>query len=479
MRKLLALLLNSLTKHIFSQYDVSTALPLFLRGISLILIISIGSILYQFNDLSLVDNVLKVDSYSNNLFSFFLFKLFGFIGFKLLLWISLFSSIALFFLFLPFWILLLNACIYLMLIIYFPTFLSFQWDILLIETLFLSLLLVSPRLLIIKPRAILTISYLQVLPLILLMVRLFYHSGLVKLLSNDPLWLGQSVMDIHLFSQPLPHFLSYYFHRFIIQHNLSPFITQLMFVIELIVPFGLLIPTYRRISAGILIFFQSLIIFTGNYGFFNFLVIVILFLSFFMGPNHGSIIFKYKPRMFRFVLLPILSILIINSFFVIRSPRSTPPLFKTVFTQLRLFKGYGLFARMTTNQTRFNIYLSKDTKTWEPLKLHYYDDDGFPTMSFVQPYHPRIRWQLWFKFIYDGHYPTWYLNFIQLVAKNPHSLPSLLAKNTHLSDNYSYVQLCYQDIVFSLNESAENNYWRPLLNRRCHFYDVKSGSIFR
>ena len=128
-----------------------------------------------------------------------------------------------------------------------------------------------------------------------------------------------------------------------------------------------------------------MIILTGNYGFFNFLVIVILFLPFFMSKSECSFSIKETSIGKRLVLLPIALILVLNSFYVIYSPQLKPFIFKQTFTQLRLFNGYGLFARMTTNQTRFNVFLSKDAILWDSVQLHYFDDKGYPNLMFQQP----------------------------------------------------------------------------------------------
>jgi hypothetical protein len=476
MQKSLALLLNFCRSYILAQCNLSKALPFYIKGLSLVLLISYASTLYQFSDLTLLDTSPTMMFNDHYRWVLLLHSFFSLIGIQAILVFGALSTLALFFLFVPFWLLLLNAAIYLALLVHFPTFFSFQWDILLIETLLFSSILFSPFQL--KPRGLSLYPYYKLLPLILLMVRLFFHSGVVKLLANDPQWLGQFVMEVHLFSQPLPHFLSFYLHQFIVSNNLSPFITQLMFIIELIIPFGLLIPTYRALSAAVLIVFQVLIILTGNFGFFNFLVMVILSLIYLIRGASPLLSIKQQSKTPLLFVAGLFVILIINSVMVISSPKRTPPLFKDTFAQLRAFNGYGLFARMTWNQTRFNVYLSQDGQLWDTLNLKYYDNDGFPSLGFNQPYHPRIRWQLWFKFIYDQQFPHWYIKLIQIMAETPSQLSTVVRDANALHNNYNYVKLCYQDIVFSFNDASDvSPYWRELFNRRCHIYNVKMNAF--
>ena len=178
------------------------ALPIYIRGLSFILFISYASLLYQFSDLSLLDPPLQSNAYSSYRFIFFLYSIFDYFSYPILLSLGLFSSLFLFFLWVPFWMLLFNGLLYLSLFVLFPTFMSFQWDILLVEALFFSLILFSPRLIRLRPSIEHLRPLLVLLPLILLMVRLFYHSGVVKLLSNDPLWLGQFVWIFIYFLNP-------------------------------------------------------------------------------------------------------------------------------------------------------------------------------------------------------------------------------------------------------------------------------------
>ena len=75
------------------------------------------------------------------------------------------------------------------------------------------------------------------------------------------------------------------------------------------------------------------------------------------------------------------------------------------------------------------------------------------------------------------NYPYWYRNFIKLLATAPNQLPTIVRNADTLSNNYSFVKLCYQDIMFSLNGSKIDGYWHPLFKSYCHVFDVKTGRI--
>ena len=223
-----------------------------------------------------------------------------------------------------------------------------------------------------------------------------------------------------------------------------------------------------------LILFQCLIILTGNYGFFNFLTIVLLMLPLTIASSDHVHQFS---KQYKFFLAPILAIICINSIFMIPKPKHSLPIFESAFRRLRICNNYGLFASLTTNQTKYNVSLSKDGIKWSPIHFHYFDEYGYPTLSFIQPYHPRIRWQLWFKFIGFRRYPYWYFNFIRQLAKDPNQLPSIVDHSINHSKDNQFVKLCYENIMFDLDsdDSDGSKYWNPVGPKQCHSRMIKQS----
>eukprot|EP00117_Sycon_ciliatum_P049704 scpid49576/ scgid35198/ Lipase maturation factor 2 len=149
------------------------------------------------------------------------------------------------------------------------TFLSFQWDILLLETGFLAIF-VAPMFGG-KPR-----NYNIGLWLVKwLLFRLMFASGVVKLTSRCPTWWGLTALDYHFESQCIPLPLAWFFHHspewF---RRLSVVAT---YVIEIAAPFLFFLPVrgLRLLGFWLQIIFQISIILTGNYNFFNLLTCVL------------------------------------------------------------------------------------------------------------------------------------------------------------------------------------------------------------
>src|SRR5262249_22737067 len=123
-------------------------------------------------------------------------------------------------------------------------FLSFQWDILLLEAGFLAIFL-APwrsywpiRTSYEPPRLIRSL-------LKWLLFRLMLESGLVKILSHDPTWRDFTALQFHYETQPLPTWLGWYAHQLPLWFQKCS--VGFMFFSELIIPFFYFAPgRFRR-----------------------------------------------------------------------------------------------------------------------------------------------------------------------------------------------------------------------------------------
>src|SRR5256886_5144306 len=173
---------------------------------------------------------------------------------------------------------------YLSLTIAGQTFLSFQWDILLLETGFLSIFLAPWRLwprelmwLLRPPNATTPVSQPALFLLKFLLFKLMLMSGVVKLTSGDDCWWNLTALDYHYWSQPLPTVFAWWADK-------SPewfkhFSVAFCLVVEIIGPFFIWAPRRPRlIATGLMIFLQLVIALSGNYCFFNLLTIALCLL---------------------------------------------------------------------------------------------------------------------------------------------------------------------------------------------------------
>ncbi|KPP65388.1 lipase maturation factor 2-like [Scleropages formosus] len=155
-------------------------------------------------------------------------------------------------------------------------FLYFQWDNLLLETGFLTILIAPLNLFRWKS----SFKYHDNITFWLvrwLLFRLMFASGVVKLTSRCPTWWGLTALTYHYETQCIPTPLAWY------AHQLPQWFQKLSvvgtFVIEIAVPFLFFAPIRcLRLTAFYLqVLLQVLIILTGNYNFFNLITIILCF----------------------------------------------------------------------------------------------------------------------------------------------------------------------------------------------------------
>ncbi|KAL7536270.1 hypothetical protein ACHAXR_007036, partial [Thalassiosira sp. AJA248-18] len=162
--------------------------------------------------------------------------------------------------------------IYHFLVILGTSFYTFQWDILLVETGFLTGLCFAPwRTLTLQCNTAKSEQQVGSWPIRFLLFKLMFMSGVVKIQANCPTWQNLTALEYHFATQCLPGPFAWY------AHQLHPLLLRLgvaaTFIIEIPAAFLLLSPcvSMRKVGAWMQISLQVLIILTGSYNFFNLL----------------------------------------------------------------------------------------------------------------------------------------------------------------------------------------------------------------
>jgi len=178
----------------------------------------------------------------------------------------------------PALLLALLFVLYLSLTVAGQTFLSFQWDILLLEAGFLAIFF-APWRWRMSAAAEAPFSRAGFFLLKLLLFKLMLMSGVVKLTSGDGSWWNLTALDYHYWTQPLPTVIGWWSD----QHPewFKKFSVAFCVAVEIIGPFFLWAPRrLRHLAACLLVFLQIAIAATGNYCFFNLLTIALCLLLF-------------------------------------------------------------------------------------------------------------------------------------------------------------------------------------------------------
>ena len=380
---------------------------------------------------------------------------------------------------------------YLSLTIAGQTFLSFQWDILLLETGFLSIFLAPWRL---RPRELMwwlgsatsaTASPVSRAGLFLLKVLLFklmLMSGVVKLTSGDDCWWNLTALDYHYWSQPLPTVFGWWADK-------SPewfkhFSVAFCLFVEIIVPSFIWAPRRPRlIAAGLMIFLQLVIAFTGNYCFFNLLTIALCLLliddsvaaAWWAAPHERaknvSTTFRTAKRLqdqlcsyaataVLIVTLPVNGWFIFTAF---KPDADWPRPLVAIYSRLqpfRLINGYGLFRVMTKDRDEIVIEGSADGIDWLPYEFKWKPGDVMRAQGWCAPHQPRLDWQMWFAALGTYRENQWFVRLIVRLLEGSQDVSRLLATNPFPHEPPRYIRAIFYRYRFTtLRERRDTGAW--------------------
>jgi lipase maturation factor 1 len=342
-------------------------------------------------------------------------------------------------------------------------FTNFQWDNLLLETGFLAIFLVNGA------------TRLLVFLFEWLLFRLRFMSGLFKLLSGDPSWLGFTTLNHYFETQPLPHIGSWYAQQ--LPDWLLKSGVGLTFFSELIVPFFIFLPRpFRLTAAAITLLMQLLIIATSNHNFINLLTILLcLFLlddrivGRLLPRRIGTRIAQWtqKPGRFKRLLITLAALLIVPSSLigftsqVMREPLVTP--LQAIYDSVRRFgigNIYHVYPTMQTVRQELVIQGSQDGETWQTYAFKYKPGDPVRRPSFIVPYQPRLDWMIWFVPTQQQVQMYWFDKFMQRLHENAPAVTALLAVNPFTEQPPRYLRVLAFDYRFTTpKERAESGDW--------------------
>ncbi|MGZ3454849.1 MAG: lipase maturation factor family protein [Polyangiales bacterium] len=292
-------------------------------------------------------------------------------------------------------------------------FLSFQWDILLLETTAHAFVIAGPKDESPPWHSVLLMRWLS--------ARFFYEAGVAKVDSHDPTWSTLTACYYHYETQPLPTLPGWYAHQ--LPRRAQRLSTALALDIEQYAPFLTLEPRRRRLLGfPLLAGLQAGIALTGNYGFFNPLSIALALFALDDRALPGRARKSRKTGPVRSVLMAIGEGLLfaaglathLQRYTDARVPRPLAAIADKL-SELRSMASYGLFASMTTERREIAIEGSDDGEHWSEYRFRYKPNDERDAPKFVAPHMPRLDWQMWFAALSPP--PRWFSRFLQRVLE--------------------------------------------------------------
>ena len=342
-------------------------------------------------------------------------------------------------------------------------FMSFQWDILLLEVGFLAIFLSFFR------------SHVIIWLFRWLVFRFVFFSGVVKLLSGDPTWRNLTALTFHYETQPLPNVFGWYIHQLPVWfHQLSVGVT---FFIQLAVIFLVFAPRRARfVAAFSIIFLEGLIFLTGNYTFFNILTVALaLFLLDDKALSHlmpkriySKIKSLVKPKEASSLARKVVSgfaalVIIISGSLMIgvfsgKVPKPASYLVN-IISPFRIVNTYGLFATMTTIRNEIVIEGSNDGERWLSYKFKYKPGDPSLRPKWNTPHQPRLDWQMWFAALGPYEASPWISSFMSRILQGSPEVLALLQENPFPNDPPRFLRALFYEYHFTNFEGLRQGDW--------------------
>ncbi len=281
-----------------------------------------------------------------------------------------------------------------------------------------------------------------------------------------------------------------------------------MFVIELAAPFLIFAPRRLRfIGCHVLILFQTAILLTGNYCFFNLLTIALCLLLLDDAAMKRLLPARLRPRFGgqkpapeppsgeeppilakitvppaplgvpgnhcrswpAWLTAPLAIVIIVvtlgqvleKTFGLLAWVEPVDKLDEWL-GPLRSVNTYGLFMVMTTSRPEIIIEGSNDGRTWLPYEFKYKPGDPKRRPAFVAPHQPRLDWQMWFAALGNYRQNPWLVNFcVRLLQGSPDVL-ALMGKNPFPNAPPRYIRAVVYEYHFCdfQERRAEGVWWK-------------------
>lgn len=257
--------------------------------------------------------------------------------------------------------------------------------------------------------------------------RIYFQSGVVKLLSGDPEWRNFTAMDEYYQNGPLPTWIGWYVQH--LPHWFHATTVYATLALELGLVWMLFLPRRWRIACFLIATpWQLVVIATANYAFLNYLVLlmgVLLLDDRFLlrfapeswrlsrreaDPTEAATRAEkpesWRTRSLRYWQVSKLSLSAVMLMWMFyastaklvwmfaKLPLPVTPV--AALEPFRIANQYGLFAVMTRGRYEIEFQGSRDGENWTAYPFRYKPQDPKQPPRIYAPYQPRFDWNLWF-----------------------------------------------------------------------------------
>src|ERR1035438_10266261 len=337
--------------------------------------------------------------------------------------------------------------------------------------------------------------------------RIYFESGVAKIIGGDPEWRNFTAMDEYYQNGPLPTWIGWY-----LQHLPHWFHATTVFAtlaLELVLVWMFLLPRRWRIVCFFIVTpWQLGVILTANYTFFNYLVLALGFLLL-----DDRLLTRFLPQRWKQSLSPTKTqadghlwatpfggqLRVLKLSFValmlgwifyattaqliwMFSALPLPMAPVAAIEPFRIANRYGLFGIMTRGRYEIEFQGSEDGKNWVAYPFRYKPQDLNKPPGIYAPYQPRFDWNLWFASLGSWReYPMLSRTEVQLLSNNKDVL-ALFASNPFPNGPPRQVRaVLWQYWFTSLSEKREKGLWwrREFLGLYAPTIEREAGGTLR
>jgi len=252
--------------------------------------------------------------------------------------------------------------------------------------------------------------------------RIYFESGLVKLMSGESQWRDLSAMVKYYENGPLPTWIGWYAQQKL-PRGFHVGVSLSTLALELVLPFTLFLPRRWRARAFVLFsLFQLGIIATGNYAFLNYLVLLLGVTLACDSPPAKTPQWRERLAWAGFGTYALVTTLGFFGSGVLRWPAQ-------LLEPLRIGESYGLFAVMTRARYEIEFQGTRDGKTWIAYPFRYKPQDPYSAPGIYAPYQPRFDWDLWFASLEDCSEAPWVVTVEERLLAGEPAVLKLFARD--------------------------------------------------
>ena len=304
--------------------------------------------------------------------------------------------------------------------------------------------------------------------------KFYVGAGLIKLRGSE-CWQDFTCLFYHFETQPIPNPLSP------IMHALPEFILKfgVMFTefLQVIAAFFVFYPRLLRILAGLIFFtFQSILILTGNYSFFNWVTWVpalVLFDDRFLSyvlPNklvqkaQEAEANKVPVKPFQNNLVyAVFGVLIWLSLPVLDNLVSKDQVMNRSYSRWALSNSYGAFGYVGTKRYELVVSGTSDAVVGPDTVWKEYEFVAKPTdvtrgLPIIAPYQPRLDWQIWFAAQSDSSRHGWLIHVLWKFLHNDEHVLGLIEHNPFPDQPPAHIKV--DRYLYEFEPPFSGNTWR-------------------